>query len=379
MGTPRPSTVAFRHQVQAWLGEHGDEIRDKRSAARTVESDLAHTRWLFGQLWDAGFTRWGWPEHLGGVGGPGMLRAVVIEEVAFTGLANIQWFSMPEVLAPTFAAMAEPELVREQLESYLSGAEWWCQGFSEPGAGSDLASLTTRAVKHDDRYIINGQKVWTSFAHLSERCVLLARTGEPDSGHRGISAFFVDMDSPGVEVRPLRTSVGDEDFCEVFFDDVDVSASRMIGKPGDGWTFAMRVLSCERATVFWGQVAALHESLTTLMREAPDADTADAAIGEVYQAIATVRARSWTTQHEVDAGKFDAAASSIDKVLMTTAHQRLYDTAVVLFADKIAFGDDPVHDRWRHGYLHSRAASIYGGTAEIQRNIIAERLLGLPR
>jgi len=373
------TTSEFRAELRAWLEDRESAIRAGRNEARTVASDLAHTRWLFGALWDAGFTRWGWPEDIGGTGGPALLRAVVVEEVALSGLANIQWFSMPEVLAPTFATMAAPALVREHLVPYLRGEEWWCQGFSEPEAGSDLASLRTRADLHGDTYVVNGQKVWTSFAHLSERCVLLARTGEPDSRHRGITAFFVDMDTPGILVRPLRTSVGDEDFCEVFFDDVVVPASRVIGRPGDGWTFAMNVLSCERATVFWGQIASLHESLGALMREAPDHADADTLFGEVYQDIAVARARSWETQRAVNLGNFNAASSSIDKVLMTTAHQHLFDTAAGLFADGFAFNDEPVEAWWRHGYLHSRAASIYGGTGEIQRDIIAERLLGLPR
>jgi alkylation response protein AidB-like acyl-CoA dehydrogenase len=365
--------------LHGWLGDRESEIRAHRSEARTVASDLAHTRWLFGALWEAGFTRWGWPADIGGTGGPALLRAVVVEEIALSGLANIQWFSMPEVLAPTFAAMAAPALVRKQLVPYLRGAQWWCQGFSEPEAGSDLASLRTRADLQGDTYVLNGQKVWTSFAQLSERCVLLARTGEPDSRHRGITAFFVDMDTPGILVRPLLTSAGDEDFCEVFFDDVVVPASRVIGRPGDGWTFAMNVLSCERATVFWGQIASLHESLAALMREAPNRADSDALFGHVYQAIAVARARSWATQCAVNVGTFNAASSSIDKVLMTTPHQSLFDTAAALFADGIAYSDAAVEARWRHGYLHSRAASIYGGTAEIQRNVIAERLLGLPR
>jgi alkylation response protein AidB-like acyl-CoA dehydrogenase len=375
-----PTTIRdLRTELRVWLGDHEGEIRARRSGARTVASDLAHTRWLFGALWDAGFTRWGWPAGIGGTGGPAMLRAVVVEEIALAGLANIQWFSMPEVLAPTFASMADPALVREQLVPYLRGEEWWCQGFSEPEAGSDLASLRTRADLHGDTYVVNGQKVWTSFAHLSERCVLLARTGQPDSRHRGISAFFVDMDTPGIVVRPLRTSVGDEDFCEVFFDDAVVPASRIIGRPGDGWAFAMNVLSCERATVFWGQIASLHASLDALVREAPQRVDADRLFGEAYQAIAVTRARSWATQRAVSSGNFDAASSSIDKVLMTSAHQGLFETAARVFGDGFAHGDSPAEARWREGYLQSRASSIYGGTAEIQRNIIAERLLGLPR
>jgi len=374
-----PSIGQLRSDVQAWLAEAAPDIREKRRAECTVASDLEHTRWLFSALWDAGFTRWGWPESVGGAGGSPLLRAVVVEEIAFAGVANIQWFSVPEVLAPPFAAMGSTDLVNAELVPYLRGERWWCQGFSEPEAGSDLASLRTRANLEGDSYIVNGEKVWTSFAHLAERCVLLARTGERAARHRGLTAFLVDMDTPGIVVQPLRTSIGDEDFSQVCFENVAVPVSQIIGRPGEGWSFAMNVLACERATVFWGQVAALHEWLGALMADAPHRDEAASIVGEVYQAIACVRARSWATQRSVAAGDFDVAATSVDKVLMTNAYQALHEAAAQLFGDDFAFGDSPVPSRWRNGYLSSRAASIYGGTAEIQRNIVAERLLGLPR
>jgi alkylation response protein AidB-like acyl-CoA dehydrogenase len=365
--------------MRGWLDANAAAIRARRGGDGSVETDLAHTRWLFGCLWNEGFSRWGWPRDLGGAGGPPLLRGVVIEEIALAGLANIGWFSMPEVLAPTFATMAEPALVRAHLVPYLRGDEWWCQGFSEPEAGSDLASLRTRADLRGETYIVNGQKVWTSFAHLSERCVLLVRTAELAPQHRGITALFVDMETPGISVRPLRTSVGDEDFCEVFFDDVAVPASRVIGQPGDGWRLALSVLACERATVFWGQVAALHERLSALICNAGEGSEADGIVGELYQELAALRARSWETQRAADEGTLDVGSSSIDKVLMTTAHQTLYDAAARLLADRLTFGDEQTDVSWRQGYLRSRAASIYGGTSEIQRNIIAERLLALPR
>jgi alkylation response protein AidB-like acyl-CoA dehydrogenase len=311
---------------------------------------------------------------VGGFGGPAVLRAVLGEEVATRGLAEPGIYSMIEVLAPTMISYARPELAAEMVPLLLGGREQWCQGFSEPGSGSDLASLTTRAVPRDGDWVVTGQKVWTSLAQYAARCVLLTRTAP---GHDGITAFFVDMDTPGITVRPLRTMHGVDEFAEVFFDDVVVPADRMLGRPGDGWRLAMDLLPHERSTCFWHRVAHLYTRLDRLLTELaePDDPGEDLVLGAAYLALHTVRCRSHGTQGRLAAGARLGPETSVDKVLLAGAEQQLFDTARDLLPGVLELTDTP----WREEYLYSRAATIYGGTAEIQRNIIARRLLDLGR
>jgi alkylation response protein AidB-like acyl-CoA dehydrogenase len=257
----------------------------------------------------------------------------------------------------------------------LSGSETWCQGFSEPGSGSDLASLTTRAEQRGDGWVVNGQKVWTSFAQYATRCILLTRTGGPDTpNHAAITAFFVDIDTPGITVRPLRTMHGVDEFCEVYFDDVVVPPDRMLGNPGDGWKLAMDLLPYERSTCFWQRIAYLYSRFDALIDEIKGLGAAaDSDLGATYLALHTLRCRSRATQHRLADGHKLGADTSIDKVLLAGAEQLLYDTARDLLPGAVELDDTD----WRTEFLYSRAATIYGGTAEVQRNIIARRLLDL--
>src|SRR5262245_2625584 len=202
-------------------------------------------------LFEAGWMQFGWPERVGGRGGSPMLRTELGAALAGRDLADPGLFSLIEVLAPTLIDFASPELAAEVVPRLLSGAELWCQGFSEPGTGSDLSSLSCRAGPDGDpatasTWVINGQKVWTSLAQYSDRCVLLTRTGPADSRHRGITAFLVDMDSPGITVAPLEMINGEHEFAEVYFDDVAVPADRMLGELHGGWAVAMSILPYER-------------------------------------------------------------------------------------------------------------------------------------
>lgn len=383
--------AAFRTALQKWLAEH--DLTPP--ADDSLEGHMRQFARVQKALYDAGWSRYGWPEHAGGLGGPAILRAIVGEEVVGRRLAEPGPYSMLEVLAPTMIDYAAPELAAEMVPKLLAGEEQWCQGFSEPGSGSDLASLTTKAVQDGDRWIINGQKVWTSFAQFSHRCILLTRTGEgsPDSPslrspqgdspslrspHAGITAFFIDMDTPGISVRPLHTMHGVDEFCEVYFDDVVVDAGRMLGKPGDGWQLAMDLLPYERSTCFWQRIAYLYSRFDALINELKDIGQSspkdiDADMGEAYLALHTLRCRSRATQHRLADGQKLGPDTSIDKVLLAGAEQRLYDTVHDLLPGSIELDDTP----WRAEYLYSRAATIYGGTAEVQRNIIARRLLDL--
>lgn len=354
----------FRTGLCAWLDEHDLTPGPDHS----LQGHMRQFARVSAALYEADWMRYGWPESVGGLGGPALLRAIVGEEVVGRRLAEPGPYSMLEVLAPTMIDYAPAQLAAEMVPRLLSGREQWCQGFSEPGSGSDLASLTTRAVPDGDNWIVNGQKVWTSFAQFSTRCVLLTRTAP---GHDGITAFFVDLDTPGITVRPLRTMHGVDEFCEVYYDDVVIPSSRMLGKPGDGWRLAMDLLPYERSTCFWQRIAYLYSRFDALVAEATEAD--ESALGAAYLALHTLRCRSRATQHRLAGGARLGPDTSIDKVLLAGAEQRLYDTVRDLLPSTLELNDTA----WRPEYLYSRAATIYGGTAEIQRNIIARRLLDL--
>jgi alkylation response protein AidB-like acyl-CoA dehydrogenase len=376
--SPRiPTVQEFGISVDRWIAENGPGLHDTFNAATTLADEIAYVRELFRQLWESGYSRWGWPTVAGGHGGSVLLRAVLAERLALAELAPTM-ATMPEVLAAPIAAVADEELVATYLSRYLRGQDWWCQGFSEPDAGSDLAALTTRAVRDGSEYVINGQKIWTTLAQFAQRCVLLVRTGPSEAAHRSLSLFLVDMDSPGITVRPIEASTGELEFSEVFFSDVRVPSNRLVGAENKAWPIVMNVLACERSTVFWGRVAWMQHRLTALANKVPQDILSAKAIGECYQLIMSLRARSRATQYAVASGEFDAAASSIDKVLMATAEQALFDTAAELLGEAVIFGDEPTDRRLRRDVLFSRVATVYGGTAEIQRNIISQRLLGMP-
>jgi alkylation response protein AidB-like acyl-CoA dehydrogenase len=408
------SVGEFRAGVRAWLDSH--DLSPDRSVAGSLDGQVAQLLRVRAALYDAGWMRYGWPASVGGLGGPAMLRAVLGEEVARRDLAEPGIYSMIEVLAPTMIAYARPALAASAVPLLLSGREQWCQGFSEPGSGSDLASLSTRAVaRSDGSWIVTGQKVWTSLAQYAARCVLLTRTSP---GHAGITAFFVDMSSPGIAVRPLRTMHGVDEFAEVFFDDVVVPGGRMLGRPGDGWRVATDLLPYERSTCFWHRVAYLYARLDRLLGAVSSASPMDggagglagagaggvagggpggvagagagglagagpgglagggadeAALGAAYVALHTLRCRSLATQRRLASGGTLGPETSVDKVLLAAAEQQLYDTARDLLPGVVELTESS----WRTEYLYSRAATIYGGTAEIQRNIIARRLLDL--
>jgi alkylation response protein AidB-like acyl-CoA dehydrogenase len=358
------NVAQFRADLRAWL----DENDLTPGPDRSLEGQIQQLARVHRALYDAGWMRYGWPVEVGGLGGPAILRAIIGEEVVGRGLAEPGPYSMVEVLAPTMIDYAPAELAAEMVPRLLSGREQWCQGFSEPGSGSDLASLSTRAVPRGEDWIVNGQKVWTSFAQYSTRCVLLTRTAP---GHSGVTAFFVDMETPGITVRPLRTMHGVDEFCEVYFDDVVIPAGRMLGKPGEGWRLAMDLLPYERSTCFWQRIAYLYSRFDRLI--AATNDPGESELGAAYLALHTLRCRSRTTLHRLADDERLGPETSIDKVLLATAEQRLYDTVRDLLPGVIELDETP----WRPEYLYSRAATIYGGTAEIQRNIIARRLLDL--
>jgi alkylation response protein AidB-like acyl-CoA dehydrogenase len=367
----------FRAGLDAWLDEHESGLRAHHEGLGTLDEQLVHLSKVKRATFDAGWMRWGWPEAVGGLGGSTLLRAYLGEALTGRDLVEPGIYSMTEVLAPTMIDYARPELAAEVVPRLLRGDETWCQGFSEPGTGSNLASLSCRAVRTDDGWRVTGQKVWTSLAQFAQRCVLLTRTGTIESAHRGITALFVDMDTPGITVRPIRSMHGLPEFSEVFFDDVAVPEARTLGHEGEGWAVAMDLLPFERSTALWHRAAYLKRRLQQLLDTAAPGALDPARVGEVTQVLYAFRARSRATQHRLARGEKLGAETSIDKVLIATAEQAVFELAEEGLADAITLGDDEVSHRWRTEYLYSKAATIYGGSAEIQRNIIARRLLDL--
>lgn len=372
----------YRAELADWLDANHGELAPRYSLPGTLDDHIAQMQRVKSILFDAGWMQFGWPERVGGRGGSPMLRTELGAAIAARDLTDPGLYSLIEVLAPTVIDFAAPELAAEVVPRLLSGAEMWCQGFSESGTGSDLASLRCRAEPQGDArtatsWVINGQKVWTSLAQYSERCVLLTRTGPPDSRHRGITAFFVDMDDPGISVAPIEMINGMLEFAEVFFDDVVVPADRMLGELNGGWAVAMSILPYERSSCFWQRIAYLYQRLQRLVDVAPDDDRTAEVVGNAFLQLHALRARSRATQYRLAEGAVLGAETSIDKVLVATAEQTMYDAVRRLLTGVVELDDSVAGELWRSEYLYSRSATIYGGTAEVQRNIIARRLLGL--
>ena len=372
----------FRTELHAWLDAHRRELAPAYPPPGTLDEQIAQMQRVKAILFAAGWMRYGWPESVGGLGGSPMLRTELGAALAARDLTDPGLFSLIEVLAPTLIDFAPAGLAAEVVPRLLSGAEMWCQGFSEPGTGSDLAALGCRAVPDGDAatasaWIVNGQKVWTSLAQYSDRCVLLTRSGPPESRHRGITAFFVDMDTPGITVAPIEMINGVREFAEVFFDDVVVPADRILGEVHGGWAVAMSILPYERSSCFWQRIAYLYRRLEQAVEVAPATERNAEIAGDAFLHLHALRARSRATQHRLADGGTLGAETSIDKVLLATAEQALFDLVAEALPAAVTVDDDVVHDHWRTEFLYSRAASIYGGSSEIQRNIIARRLLDL--
>jgi alkylation response protein AidB-like acyl-CoA dehydrogenase len=368
---------AFRKGLDDWLDQHEAELAPDRDGPGTLVEHMGQLAKVKRAGFEAGWMRWGWPERVGGLGGSAILRAYLGEALMARDLVSAGGYSMTEVLAPTMIDFAPPELAAAMVPRLLRGDEMWCQGFSEPSTGSNLAALSCRATRADAGWRVSGQKVWTSYAQFAARCVLLTRTGPPESAHRGITALFVDMDSPGIAIRPLTTMHGVEEFCEVFYDDVLVPFDRTLGEIDRGWAVAMDLLPYERSTSLWHRGAYLHRRMDEMLAAVPTGALSAAEVGEAAQNLYAFRARSRATQRRMAAGDPLGPETSVDKVLVASAEQSVFDLVAAGLAGEVVAGDDAAGERWRSEFLYSRAATIYGGSAEIQRNIIARRLLDL--
>jgi len=376
-----PTTSEYQRELASWIDEHETELAEHRAPAPIPLGEaVARDRKLQRALFDAGWSRWGWPEHVGGLGGTAVLRAAMYEQLCASGYHIPECFFIIETVGPMMVEFG-PELAARFLMLTVSGDELWCQGFSEPGAGSDLASLRLRAVDAGDHWVMNGQKVWSSWGTEATRCVLLARTGAPDSAHRGLSMFLVDFDGPGITRRPIHALTDRDEFAEVFYDDAAVPKDRLIGEVNTGWQLAMYLLQWERGMYAWQRQAYMHSTLQEALARSAGTRPADAAarVGDAYNLMFALRARSGRTVRRLAAGESPGPEISADKLLLGSIEQTTLDVVRELLEPALERDADDETALLRSWYMYSRAATIYGGSADIQRSIIAERVLNLPR
>ncbi|MGV0794855.1 acyl-CoA dehydrogenase family protein [Mycolicibacterium sp. XJ1819] len=375
-----PCTEEFAAVLRDWLTTHRAELSGFREAtAVTIESRDEQLRPLHRLLYEAGWLRWGWPKDIGGFGGSVLLRGVLHDELCRFGVRVPESMLLLETLGPMVIEYDKP-LARRFLPELLSGEKTWAQGFSEPEAGSDLASLRCRAERCGQGYVVNGEKIWSSSGHLADRCLLLVRTGRPEERHRGLTFFLVDLDAPGVSVQPILAASGRNEFAEIVFQDVEVPEDRRIGDVGLGWEAAMYLLQWERGMYAWQRQADLHSSLGKILASAElDVNTAAAErIGAAYRVLHALRMATRRTLTKLAHAVNPGPNISVDKLLLSKAEHAIFEVARELHYPAFEFGDRLTDQVLRADYFYARAASIYGGSAEIQRTILADRVLQLP-
>ncbi|HEY8527287.1 MAG TPA: acyl-CoA dehydrogenase family protein [Acidimicrobiales bacterium] len=369
-----PEEAAFRARLREWLVDNNPHLPPSSTSDEYWERQPDWHR----SLYRAGFFGLSWPQEYGGHGLPTVYDVIVDEELAEAGAPPRPSLGY---LVQAFLNHGNEDVKRRFLPGLISGDDRWCQGFSEPDAGSDLASLRTRAVRDGDEYVITGHKVWTSYSDLADWCFLLARTDPDVAKHKGLSILAVPMDQPGVEQRPLRMINGiTREFGEVVFDGARASAADMIGQPGEGWRVAMTVVNHEREPQELGNAARYTKSVRQLLELARsrghlDHEQRDALAWAVVEADMLQRLVARRLSERLD-GVPNGPEGSVDKLLMTEVEQAVGHAALAVGG--APHGDGDTDPAWLSTYLYSRAQSVMGGTAQIQRNLVAARVLGLP-
>ncbi|MGP3990576.1 acyl-CoA dehydrogenase family protein [Streptomyces sp. 3N207] len=376
----------FRARLRAWLAEVLPTLPPRPDpldwpARRAYDMDWQR------RLYDAGYAGLHWPEDAGGQGATPTQHLIFLEETEAAGAPYVGAGFVGLLHAgPTIAAEGSPQQRARWLPPILRGEEVWCQGFSEPDAGSDLASLRTRAVRDGDAYVVTGSKIWTSHAEVADWCELLVRTDPEAPRHRGITWLALPMDAPGVTVRPLRTLAGSQEFAEVFLDQVRVPVGNRVGPENDGWRVTMVTLSFERGTAFVGEVVACRRTLRLLARRAQrNGRWDDAAVrrrlGRLNAEFAALwRLIQWNVSeaaHGLRQGGtgVPGAGGSVFKLRYSHARQELYEAAAAVLGPASL----DLAEEWALERLSSLSYTIAAGTSQIQHSIVAERILGLPK
>lgn len=378
-----PEAEQFRLEIRQWLDKNlSEELKGLHNRGDINPADLAKLKAWNKKMADARYVAISWPEIYGGRNADVMLQVVLAEEMHRANApAPLNPIGLNNI-APSIMAYGSSEQKDKYLKTMLNGEHIWCQGFSEPEAGSDLASLRTRASEDSNGFVINGQKVWNTLGHYADYCELLVRTDATATKHKGISCLLVDMKTPGIVVRPLTTMTGATEFAEIFFDNVRVPKSALLGPLHEGWGVAMNTLSNERAGV-----ANLHLGVRKKIRDliaiAKDKKIDGKALtenpvlrqklakayllGEMQKTLADVTIAGAAN------GKGPGAESSIIKICWTEVEDLIAETSAAVL------GADALQDKWGDNRLYTRATSIAGGTTQVNRNIVAQRVLGLPR
>ncbi|MEA2628139.1 MAG: hypothetical protein QOJ10_599 [Chloroflexota bacterium] len=378
---------AFRDEVRTWLDLNlPSEWRNGGVGGYREDADEGVQRQWQQRLHEGGWLKLAWPREAGGRGATPVMQAIYHEEMAKAGAPGILGRLGVSLLAPTLLVQGSEWQKAEYIEKILSGQLIFCQGFSEPDAGSDLAGLRTRAERRDGHWVIDGQKTWSSGAHYSDKSFLLARTDPDADAHKGISFFLVDMHQPGVEVRPIRQLTGGGEFCEIFLSGAVVEDRDLVGEPGAGWKTAMTVFGFERGGL--AQAARFERAVAELATMARDRGVGGDVTVRQKVAQAQIEAhvfrliglRNLTTAQQ---GRAPGAEASLTKLYWSEMDKRIQETAIGVQGPYGALAPGSpyaVEDgRWQFGWMWSQAETIYAGSSEIQRNIIAERVLGLPR
>jgi alkylation response protein AidB-like acyl-CoA dehydrogenase len=386
---PTPDEAALRDEIRTWLRanlpwEYGkglpprfDDLADEVAFGREWQAKLASGRWV----------GVGWPRELGGRGAGPVEHYIVTEELARGRAPELVGRIGVNLVGPTLLAHGTPEQQARWLPKILDASEIWCQLFSEPGAGSDLTSLTTRATAVDGGWLVNGQKVWTSYAQFADWGWCLARTDPDAPKSKGISALVVDMHAAGVEVRPLRQITDESEFNEVFFTDVFVPTEQLVGPEHEGWRVANSTLTHERGVN--PRQLVIHAQLVdelwklALDRGALDDPRLAPRLAEAYVEVRMFQLHNWRTISRTAKGEEPGPVGSINKLWWSEMSKRLHDTAMAVVGASQPLwrgaDDNPGDGAWQRSWLYYQASSIWAGTNEIQRNVIGERVLGLPR
>jgi alkylation response protein AidB-like acyl-CoA dehydrogenase len=371
-----PTLDAFAADFREWLHSRRSELAELLDPGSDFDVRVVKARELRRLLWRRDWGRYGWAPEMGGLGGTVLHRAIVTEELYRAGWTGPTVFEHIEIIAPTLVHYAEPEFAARVVPEFLSGADVWAQGFSEPEAGSDLASLRTRADLDGDDLVINGAKIWTTWAKFAQWCLALVRTGTAEQRHRGLTAVALDLSSPGVRVSPIKQGNGIEELAEVSFTDVRVPVGQIVGEIGGGWRVAMYLLARERGITSWLRHCGFRARLVDVAATAPAAF--DRQLGDLVLQTAGVRAVAATLLTQAAGGQELGPVAAYAKLLWTRTEQALFNLQRELDGERVALpSPDPTAELLYQDYQFSRIVTVYGGSQQMQLMTVARHILHL--